>query len=109
LPSASARPKTILRWDTAQAPSLSASRLLANEIGISLLQARLPVILGQASVPPLNNLTCPAIAIELSPLTKTGSAATPVSDAAYQQSAAEAIAAALTNWRTENTAEGVTR
>jgi N-acetylmuramoyl-L-alanine amidase len=99
-------PSHILHWNTAQAAFVPASRSLANQIGLALLNARLPVILGQATVPPLDNLTCSAIAIELAPLTNTTATPTPVSDATYQQHAAEAIAAALTNWRAENTAAG---
>jgi N-acetylmuramoyl-L-alanine amidase len=95
----------ILHWNTAQAASIPTSRTIANEIGVALLQAKLPVIVGQATVPPLDNLTCPAIAIELAPLTNGSSTSTLVSDAAYQQRIAQAIAAALVNWRTENTAE----
>ena len=101
-----AHPSHILRWDTAQAASVPDSRLIANQIGVALLQAKLPVILGQAAVPPLDNLTCPAVAIELAPLRDTDSNPTPVSDVTYQQHAAEAIAAALTQWRTENTPDG---
>jgi len=97
-------PPHILRWDTAQAASVPDSRLIANQIGVALLQAKLPVILGQASVPPLDNLICPAIAIELAPLANTTATPTPVSDPSYQQQAAEAIAAALTQWRTETAA-----
>jgi N-acetylmuramoyl-L-alanine amidase len=99
-------PSHILPWDTAQAAAVPDSRLIANQIGVALLQAKLPVILGQAALPPLDNLTCPAVAIELAPLRDTDSDPTPVSDATYQQHAAEAIAAALTQWRTENTPDG---
>ena len=105
-PPTSSRPPTLLHWNTAQVPSIPASRAIANEIGLALLHARLPVILGHASVPPLDNLTCPAIAIELAPLTNAGSTPTPASDASYQQHAAEAIAAALTAWRADNITAG---
>ena len=105
----SARPTYLLHWNTAQIPSISVSRTIANDIGDSLLKAKLPVILGQASVPPLDNLTCPAIAIELAPLVDTASKTTPASDSAYQQRAAEAIAVALTAWRAENSTDGETR
>ncbi|MEO6910571.1 MAG: N-acetylmuramoyl-L-alanine amidase [Edaphobacter sp.] len=98
----SAPPTYLLRWNAAQVPSLRKSRLLADAIGTALLQARLPVIFGQASVPPIDNLTCPAIAIELAPLTNDTSNPTPVSDPAYQQRVAQAIATALTDWRTRN-------
>lgn len=101
-----AHPTRILHWNTAQAASVPDSRLIANQIGVALLQAKLPVILGQASVPPLNNLICPAIAIELAPLPGATAIHTPVSDPSYQQRAAQAIVTALTQWRTENTAEG---
>jgi len=95
-------PTHILQWNTAQAAFTPASRSLANQIGLALLDAKLPVILGQATVPPLDNLTCPAIAIELAPLAST----TPVTNANYQQRAAQAIVTALINWRAENAAEG---
>jgi N-acetylmuramoyl-L-alanine amidase len=100
-----AHPTHILHWETAQAASVPDSRLIANQIGVALLQVKLPVILGQASVPPLDNLTCPAVAIELAPLADT----TPVTDANYQQRAAEAIVTALTHWRDEDSAQEVIR
>lgn len=86
-----------LRWDAAQAPSVAASRELASRIGAAILKAKLPVLLSQASVPPVDNLTCPAIAIELAPLPQPGLA--PVSSADYQQHVAQAIVSALTQWR----------
>lgn len=107
-PSASAHPPHILHWDTAQLSSIPASLSLANEIGAALLNAKLPVILGQASVPPIDNLTCPAIAIELAPLSGSGSTPTPATNTDYQQHAAQAIATALTSWRSKTTADKAT-
>jgi N-acetylmuramoyl-L-alanine amidase len=98
------RPSHLLHWDTAQVPSLSASRIIADAIRSALLQDKLPAISSRTSVRPLDNLTCPAIAIELAPLSNPGADAdskpTPASDPAYQQRAAQAIATALTDWRT---------
>lgn len=91
-------------WNTAQTASLPQSLSLANEIGLSLQRAKLPVILSRASVRPLDNLTCPAIAIEIAPLVSPDYNRTLVTDAAYQQNIAGAIASALTSWRTQQTA-----
>lgn len=87
-------------WDTAQSTAIPQSLLLANELGLALLNARLPVTLTHATLRPLDNLTCPAVAIELAPIANPDSTPTPASDPAYQQHVAEAIATALTNWRT---------
>ncbi|MGH9596107.1 MAG: hypothetical protein ACRD3K_04850, partial [Edaphobacter sp.] len=72
---------------------------LANQIGLALQRAKLPVILSRATLRPLDNFTCPAVAIEIAPLTQEGSDPTPVNDAAYQQNIAKAIAKAITSWR----------
>jgi N-acetylmuramoyl-L-alanine amidase len=87
----------VLPWQTAQAATLPMSLRLANEIGLSLQNAHLPVILLRASVPPIDNLICPAVAIELAPSSDTA-----VTDASYQQHVAEAIASALASFRTHN-------
>ena len=92
-------PHATIPWNTAQAASIPQSLNLANEIGLALEQAKLPVILSRASLRPLDNLTCPAIAIEIAPLNPGGSEATPVTNPAYQQNIAKAIASALTAWR----------
>ena len=92
----------ILPWDTAQTYTLPQSLRVANQIGLAFVDAKLPVLLTRASVRPLDNLTCPAVAIELAPINPNGSASTPASDATYQQQAAQAIATALTTWRTRN-------
>jgi N-acetylmuramoyl-L-alanine amidase len=89
-------------WNTAQSASIPQSLSLANDLGIALLHAKLPFTLGRASIRPLDNLLCPAIAIEIAPLTNSDSDPTPVTDAAYQQHIAEAISIALTSWRNQN-------
>jgi N-acetylmuramoyl-L-alanine amidase len=92
-------PHATIPWNTAQSASIPQSLNLANEIGLALERAKLPVILSRASLRPLDNLTCPAVAIEIAPLNPVGSGATPVTDAAYQQNIAKAIAAAIASWR----------
>ena len=75
-------------------------------IGLALQQAKLPVILSRASLRPLDNLICPAVAIEIAPLNP---AATPVTEAAYQQNIGRAIAAGLTSWRSKSLAAGAAK
>ncbi|NYF90506.1 N-acetylmuramoyl-L-alanine amidase [Tunturiibacter empetritectus] len=97
-------------WDTAQSASIPQSLALANSLGLALLHSRLPVLLTRASLRPLDNLTCPAVAIEIAPLTPTDGDPTPVSDANYQQQIAQAIATGLTTWRrNQNPAAGAAR
>ena len=88
---------TPIPWDTAQSAHLSQSRSLANTLGFAILHAKLPVTLTPAALRPLDNLTCPAVAIEIAPLAN-GAHPTPPTDSAYQRRVAEAIAYALTDW-----------
>jgi N-acetylmuramoyl-L-alanine amidase len=92
-------PHATIPWNTAQTASIPQSLSLANEIGLALQRAKLPVILSRASLRPLDNLICPAVAIEIASLDPTNSGAPPVTDATYQQNIAKAIAAGLTSWR----------
>jgi N-acetylmuramoyl-L-alanine amidase len=103
-PSDPEEPHPAIPWNTAQSAFVSQSLSLANEIGLALQQARLPVILSRASIRPLDNLTCPAIAIEIAPLTPADSDRTPLTDANYQQNIARTIAAGLTAWRSHQIA-----
>ncbi len=93
LPSA---PVRVIPWESAQTDSIPQSFRLASEIGTAIARANLPVHLSRASVRPIDALTCPAVAIEISPLV---SGPTQVSDPAYQQRVAQAIATALLFWR----------
>jgi len=93
-------PHAPIPWDTAQAASIPQSLALANQIGLALEHTKLPVILSRASLRPLDNFTCPAVAIEIAPLAPPDSDATPATDAAYEQNIAKAIVSGLTSWRT---------
>jgi N-acetylmuramoyl-L-alanine amidase len=89
----------VIPWNTAQSASIPQSLSLANDLGLALLHDRLPVLLTRSSLRPLDNITCPAVAIEIAPLIAADGAPTSVSDANYQQQIAQAIATGLTNWR----------
>jgi N-acetylmuramoyl-L-alanine amidase len=95
-------PHATIPWNTAQSASVPQSLALANDIGLALERAKLPVILSRASLRPLDNLTCPAVAIEIAPLNSGTSEATPATDTNYQQNIAKAIAAAIGSWRSRS-------
>jgi N-acetylmuramoyl-L-alanine amidase len=86
-------------WDQAQAQSVRQSLHLENDLGAAMGAANVPVVSGRAAVRPLDNLMCPAVAIEVAPLLVEGGDATPVSDADYQQRIAAAMTQALQTWR----------
>ena len=88
-------------WEQAQAASVSQSLRLAGDLSAALGKANLPVVSGREPVRPLDNLECPAVAIELAPLPVAGSDATPVTDAEYQQRVAATLTAALQAWRNQ--------
>jgi N-acetylmuramoyl-L-alanine amidase len=83
-------------WDSAQEAYVRQSRILAGTLSAALAAGSLPAITGQAPLRPLDNLTCPAVAIELAPLLPE---ATPATDAGYQQRVAGALTGALRTWR----------
>jgi N-acetylmuramoyl-L-alanine amidase len=94
-----AEPTTPIPWNSAQTPYLPLSVRLANQLGLALIHANIPTLLSPAAIRPIDNLTCPAIALELAP-----NSATPLTDTAYQQHAAQAITAALVAWRNQQPA-----
>lgn len=83
-------------WDTAQAPTLPQSTQLASDLATAINGIRIPLITAHTSVRPIDSMTCPALALELSPLPSGDSPADP----AYQQRVAQAIAVGLVSWRT---------
>jgi len=99
-----AEPQRTIPWDTAQTATIPQSLSLSTELQAAILGAKLPVLLTRAYTRPLDNLTCPAIAIEIAPLDNSGASPTPVTNAAYQQRIAEAVAKAIAAWRDHSAA-----
>ncbi len=86
-------------WDMAQAGSVSQSLRLAADITSALTTGNLPVVAGKAPIRPLDNLMCPAVAVEVAPLVADGEPSTPATDAAYQRRVVTALISALKTWR----------
>jgi N-acetylmuramoyl-L-alanine amidase len=93
---------SLVPWQTAQAAWITRSLRLSSEINSALGQAGIPATLGIASVAPLDNLACPAVAIEIAPLANSAAnQALSVSDSKYQQRVIDALASAIVVWRTD--------
>lgn len=108
---APAQPARIQPWSTAQAPWINRSLSFAGVLNSALQHAGLNVTLGRTSLPVVDSMTCPAVAIELSPEgnTAAGSGLTGVdslNSADYQARVSEAIAAAIVEWRSPGSGAG---
>jgi N-acetylmuramoyl-L-alanine amidase len=88
-------------WEMAQAGFKRQSLQLASDLISALATTNLPRGSGSAPVRPLDNLMCPAIAVEIAPLAVPGTDTRPITDAEYQQRVVDAMVAALKTWRTE--------
>ena len=64
---APAPPTRLPAWKTAQAASVTRSLALAGVVNSALLHANLTVTLARTSLPTLDSMTCPALAIEVAP------------------------------------------
>jgi N-acetylmuramoyl-L-alanine amidase len=96
-------PKTQpLPWQTAQSAYVTQSLKLESEIDSALAHAQIPLTLGRASVQPMDSLACPAVAVEVAPLVG-GHVTNPrdLSDASYQKSIVDALAAAIVSWQSD--------
>jgi N-acetylmuramoyl-L-alanine amidase len=97
------QPATFLPWKTAQAAWLSRSVSLAGVVNSALTQAGVPVTLGRTALPAIDSMTCPAVAIEVAPRSSSGDTkAAGLDDPDYQARVAEALAAALVEWRSSD-------
>jgi N-acetylmuramoyl-L-alanine amidase len=90
--------KKFLPWDTAQSAYVESSLRLSSMINSALTHAQVPVTIGRTSLLPLDNLTCPAVAVEIAPLGKVGDLPTPLTDVGYQKQVMSAVVAALEQW-----------
>jgi N-acetylmuramoyl-L-alanine amidase len=79
-------------WNAAQAPALPVSRIVSAAIMAEMKKREFPVRASSASLRPLNNVSMPAVAIELAP---GADGIADLTSANYQQLAASAIADAV--------------
>ena len=91
----SAAPFTPIAWESAQAGYIDQSRKLLDVMKASAAKTDLPVLTGSAALRPLDNLMCPALAIEIAP----NAAGISANDGTYQQQIVVAVASALQMWR----------
>jgi len=94
-------------WETAQAGSVTRSIQLAAELNAAFERSGIPVTVGRTYLRPMDNMTCPAVAVEVAPLTpKDSHDRKGPDDAAYFEQVAETLALSLDQWRihTVNTA-----
>lgn len=91
-----------LPWKTAQAAWIDRSVSFAGTLDSALSHAGLPVTLGRTALPGIESMTCPAVAIEVSPDRSPGAQGPArLDDPEYQARVADALAAALVQWRSE--------
>ena len=96
------QPVRLPAWKTAQSASVTRSLALAGVFNSALLHAGLSVTLGRSGIPPLDSMTCPAVAIEVAPdRTPDRTITAGLDDPGYQARVAEALAAALLEWKSE--------
>jgi N-acetylmuramoyl-L-alanine amidase len=97
---APARPAHFVPWRTAQATEVERSLGLAGVLNSALEQAGLGVTVGRTALKVVDSMTCPAVAVEIAPAASSGQTAVDsLNDAGYQAKVAEALAAALVEWR----------
>jgi N-acetylmuramoyl-L-alanine amidase len=96
----------ISAWKTAQAAWVTRSLSLAGVLNSALLHAGVTVTLGRTSLPAVDSMACPAVAIEVAPAAASNGAsghteAAALDDPGYQARVAEALAAGLLEWRAD--------
>jgi N-acetylmuramoyl-L-alanine amidase len=91
-----------LPWKTAQAAWIMRSLSFAGVVNSALSHATVHVTLGRTALPAIDSMSCPAVAIEVAPERSTD-AQGPASldDPDYQARVADALAAALVEWRSQ--------
>jgi N-acetylmuramoyl-L-alanine amidase len=87
-------------WKTAQATWMTQSLSLAGVLNSAFTHAGITVTLGRIAMPGIDSMACPAVAVEIAPVeTPDSSGVSSFDDPAAQAHVAEALAAALVEWR----------
>lgn len=89
-------------WKTAQAAWVTRSLALEGVLNSALLQTGMSVTLGRTTLPAVDSMTCPAVAVEIAPERSTNHETTAgLDDKDYLARVAAALAAALLEWQTD--------
>lgn len=97
-----ATPTRFMAWKTAQAAWVTRSLALAGVLNSALIHAGMNVTLGRTALPGIENMTCPAVAIELGPERDPDRKITAEpDDPDYDARVATVLATALLEWRSE--------
>ncbi len=91
-----ARDARLTPWRTAQSAWIERSISLAGVLNSALTQAGITVTLGRTPLAAIDSMTCPAVAVEIAPQIQTGP-----DDAGFAAKVAEALTAALVEWRAD--------
>ena len=103
---APAGPTLFAPWKTAQAAWISRSVALEGVLNSALQHAGVSVTFGRTLLPAIDSMTCPAVALEIAPGQQAGGASGAsvpgsLADPDYQSQIADALTAALLEWRAE--------
>jgi len=99
---APAQDEHFLPWKTAQAAWIMRSLSFAGVVNSALSHATVPVTLGRTALPAIDSMSCPAVAIEIAPERSADAKGPPsLDDPDYQARVADALAAALVEWRSQ--------
>ncbi len=99
---APSQPARFIPWKTAQSAFINRGLALAGVLNSALLHDGFNVSLSRTSLIAVDNMTCPAVAIEIAPARGTdGKVTAEPDDADYQARIAASLAAALLEWRME--------
>lgn len=90
-------------WRKAQSTWIVRSTALAGALNSALTQAGVTVTLGRTALPAIDSMTCPAVAVEIAPQRRTDAAG--ADDADFEAKVAQALAAALVEWRSDTLGE----
>ena len=85
-----------IRWNQAQAAYAERSRTLRDDLKVAFPRSKINATGGQTWMRPLDNMQCPAVAVEVAPRKDGGDTA---GDTSYQAQIASAIANTLLLWR----------
>jgi N-acetylmuramoyl-L-alanine amidase len=96
------QPTRFAAWKTAQTAWVTRSLALEGVLNSALQHAGMSVTLGRTSLPVVDSMSCPAVAVEIAPeMGPDKKVAAGLDDLDYQARVAEALAAALVEWRSE--------